>query len=433
VREEGRAVIVVTLVHGTILLARWPLLFRFLRRVGAAVSGGDAKPRWHHRDSPFAIALRDALGEDGKVVDIRSFDWTGGNTVWDRLSAAGTLRQHIARIAQAHPQAAQVIVGHSHGGSVCLAALGDPETRQQVTAFVSLATPYVHVWQRPDSQDVETALRILGFLVFTAVMLATMWWLEPRVGEAWNAVVFTLLLFAVIALGANVWNRHRVRIEAVREWARTMNVDQTGGPARLIVVSDGDEALLALKIAEALNAMSRGLWRAAYRIVELVERVWVALRWRAWVLYAGVAAAFLVFFLKYDATSPWGPVDDVPLTIWFPLKAVFTALIAPVFVFLAAGIALFVPTLAAMLLGFPPLVFFRWLAFGWGGAPGMDITAESLPLGTVTAVRLPAPAGRRGLRHSELYNDARVPPLIATFVQREAGAGAAAGEGPGLV
>jgi hypothetical protein len=292
-----------------------------------------------------------------------------------------------------------------------------------VTAFVSLATPYVHVRQRPDSQDVETALRILGFFAFTAVMLATMWWLEPRVGEAWNAVVFTLLLFAVIALGVNVWNRHRVRIGAVREWARTMNEDETGGPARLIVISDGDEALLALKIAEALNAMSRGLWRAAYRVVELVEHAWVALRWRAWVLYAGAAAAFLVFFLKYDATSPWGPVDDVPLTIWFPLKAVVTALIAPVFVFLAVGIALFVPTLAAMLLGFPPLVFFRWLAFGWGGAPGMDITAESLPLGTVTAVRLPAPAGRRGLRHSELYNDARVPQLIATFVQREAAAG----------
>jgi len=184
--------------------------------------------------------------------------------------------------------------------------------------------------------------------------------------------------------------------------------------------------LLALKIAEALGAVSRGLWRAAYRVVELVEQAWAALGWRVWIIYACLVAAFLVLGLKYDTTSPWGPVEGVPFTIWFPLKVGFVALIAPPFLLFLVGLALFVPALVAMLVGFPPLVFFRWLAFGWGGAPGVDVTAESLPLGTVTAVRLaapappivPAPTGGRGLRHSELYNDARVPPLIATFIKK---------------
>ena len=419
-----RQEIVVTLVHGTILFARWPFVFRLLRRIRGILFRGETKLQWYQRGSPFATALRESIGEDCK--DIQPFEWSGGNTVWDRLSAAMSLRRHIAAIADEHRDAIQILVGHSHGGSVCQEALRDSDTPKRVKAFVSLATPYVHVRQRSDSQVVETTLSILGVLLFTAVMLTTMWWLEPRVGEFWNAVVFTLAMFVVIALGARVWNRYRKRIAAVREWAQSLNEDEDSPPARLIVISDGDEALLALKIAEGLGSMLRGLWRAAYRVLELVEGASVALGWRVWILYAGLSAAFLVLGLKYDATSPWGPVGGVPWTIWFPLKVVFMALVAPVFLFFLVGLGLFVPALVAMLVGFPPLVFFRWLAFGWGGAPGVDVTAESLPLGTVTAVRLPAPApaivsaptGQGGLRHSELYNDARVPPLIAAFLKK---------------
>ena len=436
-----RQEIIVTLVHGTILFARWPTVFRLLRRIRAALSRGAAKPQWYQRGSPFATALGEALGEECR--NIQPFEWSGGNTVWDRLSGSVTLRQHIATIAATHSAAAQVLVGHSHGGSVCLAALGDAETRKRVKAFVSLATPYVHVRQRSDSENVETALAALGFLTFTAVMLATMSWLESQVGNFWNAVIFTFAMFTVMALGATVWNRRRARIAAVRAWAESLKEhrEEDGAPARMIVISDGDEALLALKIAEALGAMSRGVWRLAFRFVELVGQAWGALGRRAWILYTVLATAFLAFVLTNDHESPWGPVAGVPWTIWYPLKAVLAAIIAPLLLFFLVVLALFVLTLAALFVGFPPLVFFRWLAFGWGGAPGVDVTAESLPLGSVTAVRLPAPApplvpapAGRGLRHSELYNDARVPPRIAMFVRREVGARVATEKGrAGLV
>jgi hypothetical protein len=419
-----RQEIIVTLVHGTILLGRWPIVIGLLRRVRDAFSRGDAKLEWYQRGSPFATSLTKALGQDWDC-DIRSFPWSGGNTVWDRLSAAVRLRQHIATIAKEHSTAVQVLVGHSHGGSVCLAALGDPETRKKVEAFVSLATPYVHVRQRSDSENVTTTLGILGLLLFTAAMLTTMFWLEPRVGEFWSVVVVTTAILAAAALGAIVWNRRRARIDVVRAWAESLKEyqEEDGAPARMIVISDGDEALLALKIAEALSAMSRGLWRAAYRVVELVERAWDSMRWRIWIIYGCLAAALLVLGFRYDDASPWGPVAGVPWTIWFLLKVVFIAIIAPVFLVFLVGVALFVPALVALLVGFPPLVFFRWLAFGWGGSPGVDVTAESLPLGTVTAVRLPEPAPplvptEHGLRHAELHNDARVPPLIASFLEK---------------
>jgi hypothetical protein len=413
-------VIVVTLVHGTILLARWPTVIRFLRRLRAALVTGAPKPPWYDVNSEFANSLRAALGPG--PVEVRSFPWSGGNTVWDRLSAAPALRRHIAAIAAEPQKPAQMLVGHSHGGNVCLEALRDRDTREKVTAFVSLATPYLQVRRRTDAKNVETALTILGFLLFIAVMFTTQWWLEPLVGEVWNTVVFTLALFAVTAAGGVVIGRLRGRTKAVRAWAESMSQDEQDGsahPARLVVISDGDEALLVLKIAEALNGMLRGLWRATYAVVEFVENRLTTKRWLMQALYAAMAAAFLVLGLFVDSGSPWGPVSGVPFTILFLLKVVAIAAIAPLFVFLLVGLALFAPTMVAMLVGFPPLVFFRWLAFGWGGRPGDDITAESVPLGAVKAVRLTAPEGGRGLRHSELYNDPRVPPLIATFLDEK--------------
>jgi hypothetical protein len=429
---------IVTLVHGTILFARWPGANRILQRLSGVRSRPAAKPLWYHAGSQFATALKAALGEER--TEIRSFYWTGGNTVWDRLAGAGafgdpasaesaaaragmrpTLRQHVAEIAATHPTATQVLVGHSHGGSVCQAALRDEKTRRNVKAFVSLSTPYVHMRERWDSKNLETGLRVLGFLLYVAALMTTMWWLEPRVGEFWNAALVAVAMLSAIVLWERVLRHRQVRIDTVRAWARSVNEEEVDVPARLIVISDGDEALLALKIAEALSAISRGLWRSAYGIVEFVERAVVASRRRAWVVYIGVAVAFLIFILRYDVNSPWGPVAGVQWTFWFPVKSTFYAFIAPAILFLVVGLALFVPTLAALLLGFPALVFFRWLAFGWGGTAGGDVTAESLPLGRVTAVRLPAPKDGRGLRHSELYNDPRVPPRIAEFVLRTVG------------
>jgi hypothetical protein len=342
-----RPAIIVTLVHGTILLARWPFVIRFMRGLRRARSRKAAQPPWYQPDSQFSTSLIAALG--GASVEIRSFDWTGGNTLWDRLSAADRLCQHVEAVADANREATQILVGHSHGGSV----------------------------------------------------------------------IFTVAMFAVITMGAIVVNRRRVRTERVRAWSSSVNEeDREGGPARMIVTSDGDEALLALKIAEALSALARGLWRAASRIIAFVEKHTNASRRRAWCVFLSVAGAFLTFILLYDVASPWGPDSAAEWTLRFLIKAVFAALLATFLLFLLLGLCLFVPTLAALILGFPPLVFFRWLAFGWAGTAGVDMTAESFPLGTATAVRLPAPTGGRELRHSELYHDPRVPPLIATFILR---------------
>ena len=78
--------------------------------------------------------------------------------------------------------------------------------------------------------------------------------------------------------------------------------------------------------------------------------------------------------------------------------------------------------MAAMLIGYPALTFSRWLAFGWGGSVGLDITAETCPLGTATITRLGTQPDVRGLRHAHSYNHARAPGIVAEFVARVAGA-----------
>jgi hypothetical protein len=149
-------------------------------------------------------------------------------------------------------------------------------------------------------------------------------------------------------------------------------------------------------------------------------------------IYVTASIAWVAFVLLYDIASPWGPLPNVKLSFLWLAEVIGVSVVLPGTVGTLSALALFVPPLAAMLVGFPFLVLFRWLAFGWGGSPGIDITAESVPLGTTTALRLPARGNARGLRHSELYSDERVPPLIAEFVLRSVGAPSTRGGGIGV-
>jgi len=97
------------------------------------------------------------------------------------------------------------------------------------------------------------------------------------------------------------------------------------------------------------------------------------------------------------------------------VKFLAAAAAIPAILFVALALALAMPALVAMLLGYPALLFSRWLAFGWGGSIGVDITAETCPLGTATVTRLETPAAT-GLQHANSYNDHRAPELIAKFI-----------------
>src|SRR5687767_6005328 len=92
-----------TLVHGTVV----PRAFRRSRKM--------SDKDWTAEGSEF----RERLHKDfsGSIVSIDRFAWSGRNRARDRHQAALGLAEHVSIAASRYPDARQVVIGHSHGGT----------------------------------------------------------------------------------------------------------------------------------------------------------------------------------------------------------------------------------------------------------------------------------------------------------------------------
>ena len=182
-----------------------------------------------------------------------------------------------------------------------------------------------------------------------------------------------------------------------------------------MLLADGDEALLALKLAEGVNAAIRGLWRLAsfvpLRVFPVQRRL--ANDWRvALPVYGLAAVGVLIWLLRSDVSV---------MSLGLVLKAILAALLLPGFFLLAWSLLLALPALLITPFGFLALGLLRWVAFGWAGSFDLEMTAETCPVGTATIARLGPRLGPRGLRHGYSYNDRRAPVHIARFIRRGLG------------
>ncbi len=420
--------VVVTLVHGTVLLARWPWLARTARRLGTLwPSRARGEIEWHQEGSTFRRRLLRAMGDECCVTD---FDWPGANTEWERLCYAGakgdfsdapagppdpkTLRAHIAKTKDTFPGAKQVLVAHSHGGNLCLAALRDRETRAAVHGLACLSTPFVNVRSRADSAVLVdflywAGLGVLGVALFGSIYVVSRLIPEPWEGPAWVAgFILSTLAWVVLSV------RTEERRKAMRRWASTRRT-AVGALPVLVLLADGDEALLALKIAEGVNAAIRGLWRMVsvvpLRVFSIQRRM--GNEWRvAFPVYGVAAVAVLVWLLRNDVSV---------MSLSLVLKAILAGLLLPGFLLLLWSLLLALPALLITVIGFVGLGLLRWLAFGWAGSFDVEMTAETCPVGTATITRLGPRRGSRGLRHGYSYNDRRAPIVIGRFICRTLG------------
>jgi len=422
--------VVVTLVHGTVLFARWPRVLRLLTFLEKLSPNREAEPAWYTKESQFFKRLTAKLGPLAHIVE---FPWTGGNSVWARIHAAGaegdfgkavtrdapSLRDHIAGIAKEHPGAAQVLVAHSHGGNVCQYALRDASTASRVRGLVCLSTPFVHARLRADSSVLDDTLKVLLGILYVVAFSVASQWLSSRVPEPWDSVIFSVAFTLVVFVVVVLWGRRLDRRSVLRLWAESVTEPQPDGPPTLVLLADGDEALLALKIAEGFNVMSRGLWRMTFSISELLWGTNTSVRQRQW-LYGGLSLVTLVLLLLTDAESPLIHPEKMWSFVQI-FKFLLASALIPLFLALVLGLALMTPAFVAMLLGYPALVFSRWLAFGWGGSIGVDMTAETCPSGTAMITRLGPPVDSSGLRHAHSYHDERAPDLIAKFIAQTTG------------
>jgi hypothetical protein len=136
--------------------------------------------------SPFIEALIRGLSTSVKVKAIRSFPWSGGNSIEDRQSAALGLASLLDESAASEPTIPHFVIAHSHGGNIALAA------RQMMSRaaaanvqIITMATPFLSVRQpKPGRKD-----RLLALcLSIGLVMLA-------------GYLTYLFLPFAVVLLG----------------------------------------------------------------------------------------------------------------------------------------------------------------------------------------------------------------------------------------
>ena len=185
----------------------------------------------------------------------------------------------------------------------------------------------------------------------------------------------------------------------------------------LALISDGDEALMALKIAEGLNAALRGLWRLSVgvplRIFEAQRRFGNNLR-LSLPICAVVLLLVLAAFFKTDVTSP---LKTGSWSLLIVLKFLAAALITTVGLMFLWCLAVALPALIVVSIVYLGLSFIRWLAFGWAGYLGVEMTAETCPIGTAQITRLGPSMDAHGLHHGYSYNDPRAPVHIARFIR----------------
>jgi len=120
--------VLVTLVHGTWGGSKLPF------------SG----PLWFEDGSKFVGALQSVLEANGIVAPISAFRWSGANSLAERADASDLLARYLNHQKLQHPDALQVVVGHSHGGTLCMLTLKNL-SEDVKPIFITLATPYMEI------------------------------------------------------------------------------------------------------------------------------------------------------------------------------------------------------------------------------------------------------------------------------------------------
>jgi pimeloyl-ACP methyl ester carboxylesterase len=132
----------ITIVHGT--WARFRLPF-------------SSSPHWFEDGSEFVSSLRRELDLAQIQATITPFLWSGANSIAHRAAAAIRLANHVRHCRMDQPNAVPVVIGHSHGGSICLLSLQTLPSHVR-PVVVTLATPFMEVI-RSDSSASGAAIR----------------------------------------------------------------------------------------------------------------------------------------------------------------------------------------------------------------------------------------------------------------------------------
>ena len=294
--EVGQHQLLITLVHGT--WAHWFLIRR---------------PLWFEDNSPFLTRLSAEFGDiPHKIEPLR---WSGANSIYVRDKTAQVLAKHLLAEHAEHPQDAQLIIAHSHGGNIALRALHHLQKHNASRSddsdganplVVTLATPFIEIHQadfggRPSAARGAVLLAMLYLLGWLAVVVfpsahSDIPMSAPTELSFSASLIFLVVVLLPLILVGWYWieKRANARQTQVEALSRAPRLGEGLAPQRLLVIrAIDDEASLILALGVILNYLTTRSIMIIYWIITTLA-VSVPLLW------------LIVFFVTQNrqATTP---------------------------------------------------------------------------------------------------------------------------------
>ena len=251
-----------------------------------------------------------------------------------------------------------------------------------------------------------------GLGVLGAALFGSIYWVSRLIPEPWDGIAWVAGFMLTPGLGL-ASARSETRRIALRRWGST-KTDRAPELPVLVLLADGDEALLVLKIAEGVTPSSGGCgdWQPSSRFECSRSSAALAMTcaWRSRCTGAA-AVGVLIWLLRNDVGV---------MSFGLVLKAIAGALVVPGAVLLAWSLLLALPALLITPFGFLGLGLLRWVAFGWRAPRRRDDCRDVSSRHGDNHPARTAP-GPRGLRHGYSYDHRRAPVHIARFICRTLG------------
>jgi hypothetical protein len=209
---------------------------------------------WFETDSNFYNQLKEKLKH--WPLDIRSFLWSGANSVFARDRAATKLAEELSKVSK---DVMPVIIAHSYGGNAALRALEylrEDNIDVSRVKIVTLATPFLKVFVRDSSEisgftwllvwgaiSIFCAIPMVPFILTAIAMFGggtdLMYW-----GAGLGLVLALVASICIVLWLANVFG-NRTRAKEIERAANYPSIDASG-PRMLVIRGVDDEASLTL-------------------------------------------------------------------------------------------------------------------------------------------------------------------------------------------
>lgn len=328
--------------------------------------------QWIDSDSQLSQHISTTLSGP---VNFFPLYWSGSNSFEARHEATEKLVTLVNDVKYRHPHAPIIIVGHSHGGSVAVAAR-EKLPDATLAGVVTLSTPFLHIEYDPPKRMERYAVggiafAVAAFLVAFSGIYSQSLSVSPT--AEFELITFAILFFLVLVV-INVAGQQSRQLG--ERQARESHVDDRHASRTLILRTSSDEASMVIGIMAVVARITELTHRTFLGFADIVEE-----RFSSWRNNDG--AANLRFFA-------WWTVTMLLITLLMPL----TALLAVV---------------ARLTVGEVPLLWCR-------------VGAEATPPGKwsiryVSSVdATPRHDEQSILRHSRLYTDGNALTQITDWI-----------------